>query len=102
MENLHALGATACGALWAAALFWMGLLLARRFGLNRWGRLTPWFLLFIVVHIGCQVAFRTTGMVLPGWGQRIGFVGCFCRSGVTGVLLWRQHDTAEQPQPSIG
>lgn len=88
----HAIGAVGSGALWAAALFWLRPLLSLQFGLVTWGRITPWFLLFMVVHIGWQVAFRATGVVLPGWGQRIGFLGYFLWFAITGILLWRQHD----------
>lgn len=86
----HAIGSVGSGAFWTAALFWLGPLLSRHFGLVRWGRITPWFLLFMVIHMGWQVAFQATGIVLPGWGQRIGFLGYFLWFAITGVLLWRQ------------
>lgn len=88
----HVVGVAGSGLLWIASLFWMGPLLARQFGLVRWGRTTPWFALFLFVHIGWQVAWQATGLVLPGWGQRIGFLGYFLWVGVTGLLLWRQEN----------
>lgn len=91
----HVVGAIGSGVLWAAALFWMGPLLVRQFGLTAWGRLTPWFLSFLVVHSGWQVAFQATGAVLPGWGQRIGFLGYFLWFAVTGLLLWRGNVEAD-------
>jgi len=96
----HVIGAIGSGLLWAAALFWMGPLLSRQFGLTSWGRVTPWFLLFLVVHSGWQVTFQATGQVLPGWGQRIGFLGYLLWFGVTGWLLWRHRDRNAQPRPS--
>lgn len=88
---VHALGSMGSGAFWIAALFWMGPLLRRHFELHGWGRITPWFSLFLFVDIGWQVAYRATGLVLPGTGQRIGFMGYFLWFAVTGVLLWRVH-----------
>lgn len=86
----HVVGVVGSGLLWIASLFWTGPLLVRHFGLARWGRITPWFALFLFVHIGWQVAWQATGLVLPGWGQRIGFLGYFLWIGTTGVLLWRR------------
>lgn len=86
----HVVGVVGSGLLWIASLFWTGPLLVRHFGLVRWGRITPWFALFLFVHIGWQVAWQATGLVLPGWGQRIGFLGYFLWIGITGVLLWRR------------
>lgn len=92
----HFVGSVGSGTLWGAALFWLGPLLSRRFGLEKLGRITPWFLLFMVVHIGWQVAFRATGVVLPGWGQRIGFLGYFLWPAIAGILLW--HRSGERVQ----
>jgi hypothetical membrane protein len=85
----HVVGAMGAGACWVAALFWTGPLLRRRFGLQALGRITPWFGLFMLANIGWQIAFQATGLVMPGWGQRIGFFGYFLWLAVTGVLLWR-------------
>lgn len=92
----HVIGAVGSGLTWAAALFWMRSLLVNQSGLARWGRITPWFLLFLVVHSGWQVTFQATGAVLPGWGQRIGFFGYFLWFVVTGLLL---HKQARTPPP---
>lgn len=86
----HALGAMGSGLLWAVALPWLGGLLSRQPGLYAWGRITPWFLLFLLVNIGWQATFQATGLVLPGWGQRIAFSGYFLWVGITGFLLWRR------------
>ena len=87
---LHYIGAIGSGTFWALSLFWLGPLLQREFKLERWGRITPWFALFLFANIGWQIAFRATGLVLPGWGQRIGFLGYFAWIAITGVLLWRK------------
>jgi len=92
----HLVGAMGSGTFWVAALFWMGPLLRRHFDLQSWGRMTPWFSLFLFVNIGWQIAFRATGLVLPGWGQRIGFVGYFLWFAVTGVLLWHANRARRQ------
>lgn len=63
---LHTVGAIGSGAFWVFALFWIGPLLRERFGLQTWGRLTPWFSLFLLANVGWQVAFRMTGLVMPG------------------------------------
>ncbi|MAQ65376.1 MAG: hypothetical protein CMN69_01565 [Sphingomonadaceae bacterium] len=86
---LHATGAIGSGVFWVCALFWVGPLLRERFGLKTWGRVTPWFSLFLLANVGWQVSFRMTGLVMPGWGQRIAFFGFFLWFAVTGVLLWR-------------
>ncbi len=86
---LHTVGAIGSGAFWVFALFWIGPLLRERFELQTWGHLTPWFSLFLLANIGWQVAFQTTGQVMPGWGQRIAFFGYFLWFAVTGLLLWR-------------
>ncbi|MFN3946443.1 MAG: DUF998 domain-containing protein [Allosphingosinicella sp.] len=87
---LHALGAMGAGLLWAAGLFAIRPVLAERPGLESWARATPWFLLFMIVHLGWQVAFQATGALLPGWGQRIGFFGYFLWFAATGLLLLRE------------
>lgn len=92
---LHLLGAVGSGTSWVFALFWLGPLLRREFGLHAWGRITPWFALFLFANIGWQIAFQATGLVLPGWGQRIGFAGYFLWIAVTGMLLWRRSKTSE-------
>ena len=86
---LHAVGAIGSGVFWVCALFWVGPLLRERFELPRWGRLTPWFSLFLLANVGWQAAFRMTGLVMPGWGQRVAFFGYFLWFAVTGLLLWR-------------
>jgi hypothetical membrane protein len=85
----HVVGAVGCGTLWVIGLFWLGPLMSREFGLKTWGRITPWFSFFLFANIGWQVAFRATGLVMPGWGQRIGFMGYFIWLGITGYLLWQ-------------
>jgi hypothetical membrane protein len=84
----HAIGVVGSGLLWVIALFWMGSLFSRHFGLSRWGRITPWFALFLFVHIAWQATFQITALVLPGYGQRIGFFGYFLWLAVSGMLLW--------------
>ncbi|MDB5671679.1 MAG: hypothetical protein JWO25_2638 [Alphaproteobacteria bacterium] len=93
----HLAGAMGSGAFWVGALLWLGPLLRDRFRQPAWGRITPWFGLFMLANIGWQIAFRATGLVLPGWGQRIGFSGYFIWFAVTGLLLWRER--AEIPRP---
>ena len=84
---LHLVGAMGSGTLWVLALFWLGPMLRNDFDLPQWGRITPWFSLFLFLNVGWQIAFVTTGLVLPGWGQRIGFLGYFLWVATTGILL---------------
>jgi hypothetical membrane protein len=91
----HIIGAMGSGLLWAVALPWLGGLLVRQPGLRAWGQVTPWFMFFLIVNIGWQVAFQATGVVLPGWGQRIAFGGYFLWAAVTGILLWERGNRAE-------
>ncbi|WP_256077780.1 DUF998 domain-containing protein [Massilia sp. YIM B04103] len=85
----HAIGAMGSGLLWAMALCWLGPLFARQLGWQVWGRLTPCFMGFVLLNIGWQAAFRSGADVLPGWGQRIGFLGYFLWFAITAILLWR-------------
>lgn len=94
-SQLHALGAIGSGVLWVLALFWLGPMLRRDFGLELWGRITPWFATFLFANVGWQIAFRATGLVMPGWGQRIGFLGYFVWIAITGFLLWRAASKSE-------
>jgi hypothetical protein len=96
----HAIGAMGAGLFWAAGLFWMRPVLAERPGLRGWSRLTPWFVLFVLVHLGWQVVFQATGLLLPGWGQRIGFFGYFLWFAVTGLLLWRAYPGVAPSAPA--
>jgi hypothetical membrane protein len=91
----HVIGAVGCGTLWVIGLFWLAPLMSRELGLKIWGRLTPWFSIFLFANIGWQVAFRATGLVMPGWGQRIGFLGYFVWLGITGCLLWQADRTGD-------
>lgn len=45
-------------------------------------------------NFGNARLFQTTGAVLPGWGQPIGFFGYLMWVAVTGILLWRRRRTA--------
>lgn len=83
----HAAGAMLTGICWAAALFWLGPLLRRELGLRTLGRLTPWFVLFLLVNVAWQAAWQSGGVVLPGWGQRIGFAGYFLWVALVGLAL---------------
>ena len=94
-SQLHALGAIGSGVLWVLALFWLGPMLRRDFGLELWGRITPWFATFLFANVGWQIAFRATGLVMPGWGQRIGFLGYFAWIAITGFLLWKAASKSE-------
>jgi hypothetical protein len=48
---------------------------------------TPWFVLFPVTNVAWQVAWQAGGLVLPGWGQRIGFAGYFLWMALAGLAL---------------
>ena len=85
---LHIVGAIGSGVAWAVALFPLGRLLVRS-GMDGWGRLTPWFGMFLFANVGWQILYQSTGTVLPGWGQRIAFFGYFLWLAITGYLLWR-------------
>lgn len=97
--QVHALGAMGSGFLWVFALFWLGPMLRHDFGLDIWGRLTPWFASFLFANIGWQVAFQATGAVMPGWGQRIGLFGYFLWIAVTGFVLW--HSASKRRNPHM-
>lgn len=97
---MHTVRAIGSGVFWVIALFWVGPLLHERFGLQTWGRVTPWFSLFLLSNVGWQVAFRMTGVVMPGWGQRIAFLGYFLWFAMTGLLLWR-HAVGERRTASM-
>ena len=94
---LHVIGAIGAGVLWTLSLFWLGPMLRELSSLNRWGAVTPWFSLFMLVHIGWQVVFNIVGSGLPGWGQRFGFLGFFLWPAVTGLLLWKLQEPAKRP-----
>ncbi len=91
-STAHAVGAMSSGLFWVLSLGWLGSVLKKRLGVTVLGRLTPWFWLFLVANIGWQIAWQTTGAVLPGWGQRIGFAGYFLWSfwAGTGIFLSQQ------------
>lgn len=86
-SQLHLAGAMLCGVLWALSLFWIAPQLKKTAQFSRIGRLTPWFVLFLVANIAWQVVWQSTGALLPGWGQRIGFAGYFLWLGIVGSLL---------------
>ena len=74
---LHLVGAMASGLFWAFSLYGLGKLMRHSFGARVLGHLTVWFWLFLIANVGWQIIWQTTGLVLPGWGQRIGFAGYF-------------------------
>ena len=86
LSILHLVGAMGSGFAWTLALFPLGRAL-RRAGWPRWGRITPWFGLFLFANVGWQVVYQSSGLVLPGWGQRIAFLGYFAWLAITGLLL---------------
>lgn len=83
----HFAGAMLVGVFWAAGLFWLGPLLRREVGLRVLGRLSPWFVLFLLANVAWQAAWQSGGLVLPGWGQRIAFAGYFLWVALTGLTL---------------
>lgn len=87
-STLHLIAASASGLLWCSALFWLGPVLRRHLGLHTLGRLTPWFGLFLVANVAWQAVWQSTGLVYPGWGQRIGFAGYFLWTFSVGVSLF--------------
>lgn len=84
---LHIIGAQFSGLGFAAAVFPLGAAMRRHPGLEALGRATPWFVLFLVINIAWQIAWQATGIVLPGWGQRIGFAGYFLWMALAGWQL---------------
>ncbi len=86
-SQLHLAGAMLCGLLWALSLFWVAPLLRKQPEFSTIGRLTPWFVLFLVANLGWQIVWQSTGALLPGWGQRIGFAGYFLWLAIIGSLL---------------
>ncbi len=88
-STAHAAGAILTGVFWVIALFWLGPLLRDTVGAVRWGKITPWFGLFVFANLVWQILYQTGGPVLPGWGQRIGFAGMFFWVAITGLVLFR-------------
>jgi hypothetical membrane protein len=87
----HLIGAMGSGLLWIPALFFCGPVLVHEFGLRAWGRITPFCSIFLLANVAWQAAYQSGAAILPGWGQRIGFLGYFLWFAVTGYLLWRQN-----------
>ncbi|MEM8713162.1 MAG: DUF998 domain-containing protein, partial [Planctomycetota bacterium] len=85
---LHLVAASLSGIFWTLSLFWLGRVLRRDLDLPLLGRMTPWFSLFLVANLAWQAVWQSTGAVLPGWGQRIGFGGFFLWTFWTGLALW--------------
>lgn len=85
---LHGLFATLAPLIWAVSLFFNGPLL-RKMGYGALGRLTPWFALFLVVHFVWQGVWRSVDQswLLPGYGQRVGFLGFFLWPSAVGIAL---------------
>ena len=75
------------GVLWALSLFWLAPQLKKGAQFGTIGRLTPWFALFLVANVAWQIVWQSTGALLPGWGQRIGFAGYFLWLAIIGSLL---------------
>ena len=96
-STLHLAAASASGLSWMLALFWLGPALRKHLGLHTLGRLTPWFGLFLVANIAWQVLWQSTGWVLPGWGQRIGFAGYFLWTFWMGVSLRARRTDGNPP-----
>ena len=93
-SQLHLAGAMLCGLFWALSLFWIAPQLKKREKFVWLARMTPWFALFLVANIGWQVLWQSTGAVLPGWGQRIGFGGYFLWTAILGLMLAKGVDGA--------
>lgn len=86
---LHLGAAQLCGLAFSFAVFPLGSAMRRHPAFTALGRVTPWFALALVANVGWQVLWRVTGLVLPGWGQRIAFVGFFLWVTLAGMLLAR-------------
>ena len=86
-SQLHLAGAMLCGVLWALSLFWLAPQLKKDARFPTMARLTPWFVLFLVANVAWQIVWQSTGALLPGWGQRIGFAGYFLWLAIIGSLL---------------
>lgn len=86
LSLLHLAASQLTGLAFAAAVFPLGAAMRRHPGLAGLGRVTPWFVLLLVVNVAWQIAWQATGVVLPGWGQRIAFAGYFLWVALAG---WR-------------
>lgn len=86
----HYVGAILTGVFWSFALFWVGPGLRTQAGFETIGRLTPWFVLFTLANVLWQVAYGFGLGELPGWGQRIGFLGYFLWLSCVGLVLYFQ------------
>ena len=88
-STMHFIGAISLGLFWGLSLIPFRSVLRKHLGFDKLGRITPWFLLFLLTNIGWQVVWQTTGLVLPGWGQRIGFFGYFLWVFWVGMEIYR-------------
>ena len=92
----HMLMVQASGLSYALALFVLGARMGKDERWRAFGRITPWFVLFLLANIAWQVAWLNTGAVLPGWGQRIGFFGYFGWVALAGLMAVRAE--ADEPR----
>ncbi len=83
----HLAGALLSGVFWALSLFWTAPQLRKRNRFARLARIAPWFATFLVANTGWQILWQSTGAVMPGWGQRIGFGGYFLWAAILGLTL---------------
>jgi hypothetical membrane protein len=85
----HLAMAQLSGVAFAIAVFPLGSAMRRHPHFAALGRVTPWFLLFLLANIAWQVVWQATGSILPGWGQRIAFGGYFAWAALAGYQLTR-------------
>lgn len=84
---LHFIGAVLSGVFWTIAIFWLRPVLRAADVSARLVKFTPYFVIFIIAHLAIQVLFQTTGLINPGWGQRVGFLGVFIWFAWTGQSI---------------
>ncbi|HEV2815995.1 MAG TPA: DUF998 domain-containing protein [Allosphingosinicella sp.] len=85
----HLAMAQLSGLAFAIAVFPLGSAMRRHPHFAALGRVTPWFLLFLLTNVAWQVVWQATGSILPGWGQRIAFGGYFVWTALAGYRLTR-------------
>ncbi len=93
---LHLAAAQLTGLAFAVAVFPLGAAMRRDPEFAALGSVTPWFVLFLVANVAWQIVWQTTGLVLPGWGQRLGFTGYFLWMALAGwrIMLWGRQSRA--------
>lgn len=89
VNHLHAIAALMSAQTFGVALILLSPALRRDSEFGVLGRLTPWFLLFILLFPASELFTIETGIRVHGWGQRVSLAGNFMWLALAGWHLWR-------------